>query len=415
MNGNENEKLRQEKWHDRQQKLFNMVSVGVVDEPLNRMYDILSIVALTLNLTGTFLSTYQSFHMQHAQLLTIIDQVTVLFFAVDYVLRILTAGCLYPKAGSSRRAILKYVFSLAGIIDLLSFLPTYLPFFFPAGVVVFRMFRVARILRLFRINAYYDSLNVITEVLASKKNQLMSSVFIIVLLMLAASLCMYSVENPAQPDVFSNAFSGIWWAASTLLTIGYGDIYPITQVGKLLSIIIAFLGVGMVAIPTGIISAGFVEQYSRLKSLGDFNAEEDILFIEIKLKKDDSWVGKSIKELRLPSGMIIAAVLRGQKTIIPKGRVVFRTGDKIIIGAESMGENTRINLKEVVLNKNHRWVGKKIRDLDISRQTFIVMVKREKRNLIPNGNLSLCEGDQVMLLSKPRELEFINQDLSEYQ
>jgi len=233
--------------------------------------------------------------------------------------------------------------------------------------------------------------------------------------MLAASLCMYSVENPAQPDVFSNAFSGIWWAASTLLTIGYGDIYPITQVGKLLSIIIAFLGVGMVAIPTGIISAGFVEQYSRLKNLGAFNVEEDILFIEIKLKKDDSWVGKSIKELRLPSGMIIAAVLRGQKTIIPKGRVVFRTGDKIIIGAESMGENTRINLKEVVLNKNHRWVGKKIRDLDISRQTFIVMVKREKRNLIPNGNLSLCEGDQVMLLSKPRELEFINQDLSEYQ
>ena len=414
MNGNEKENLRQETWRERQEKLFRMVSVGVVDEPLNRMYDIISITALALNLTGTFLSTYQSFQVKHAGMLDFVDQITVLFFALDYVLRILTARCLYPKAGSGGRAISKYVFSVAGIIDVLSFLPSFIPFFFPMGVVVFKLFRVARILRLFRINAYYDSLNVITEVLVSKKNQLMSSVFIILILMFGASLCMYSVEHNYQPDVFSNAFSGLWWAASTLLTIGYGDIYPITTVGKFLSIIIAFLGVGMVAIPTGIISAGFVEQYARLKKLGDYNVEEDILFIEIKLKKKDSWVGQSIKDLRLPFGMIIAAVLRGQKTIIPKGSVVFRPGDKIIIGAESMQENTPINLKDVVLNKNHRWVGKKIRDLDISRQTFIVMVKRKKRILIPNGSLALCEGDEVILFSKNQKLEVIDEDSPEY-
>ena len=73
--------------------------------------------------------------------------------------------------------------------------------------------------------------------------------------MLASSLCMYSLEHEAQPEVFSNAFSGIWWAASTLLTVGYGDIYPITTLGKMFGIFITFLGVGMVAIPTGIISA----------------------------------------------------------------------------------------------------------------------------------------------------------------
>ena len=400
MNENENEKLRREKWHDRQQKLFNMVSVGVVDEPLNRMYDILSIVALTLNLTGTFLSTYQSFHMQHAQLLTIIDQVTVLFFAVDYVLRILTAGCLYPKAGSSRRAILKYVFSLAGIIDILSFLPTYLPFFFPAGVVVFRLFRVARILRLFRINAYYDSLNVITEVLVSKKNQLMSSVFIIVLLMLAASLCMYSVENPAQPDVFSNAFSGIWWAASTLLTIGYGDIYPITQVGKLLSIIIAFLGVGMVAIPTGIISAGFVEQYSRVKRISEYAKEEDLHFVKIELTPGDAWSGQQIKDLQLPHGIIVAVIQRGSNVVVPRGDVILRAGDKVVLGAEALKGDRPVNLKEITLMKNHDWNNTAIKDLDISRQTYIVMVRRDGKALVPNGELELREGDVVILYSK---------------
>ena len=166
-----------------------------------------------------------------------------------------------------------------------------MPMFFPAGAAVFKMFRVARILRLFRINAYYDSLNVITEVLMRKRQQLMSSIFIILVMMLASSLCMYSIENPEQPEVFSNAFSGIWWSVSTLLTVGYGDIYPVTTAGKVMGIIIAFLGVGIVAIPTGIISAGFVEQYSRLQSIGN-GEEQDVHFIKIELKEHDKWAGK---------------------------------------------------------------------------------------------------------------------------
>ena len=112
-----------------------------------------------------------------------------------------------------------------------------------------------------------DALNVITEVIRRKRDQILSSVFIIVMLIIASSLCMYSLEHEAQPEVFKNAFSGIWWSVSTLLTVGYGDIYPVTVLGKMFSIIITFLGVGMVAIPTGILSAGFVEQYSLLRSL----------------------------------------------------------------------------------------------------------------------------------------------------
>lgn len=129
--------------------------------------------------------------------------------------------------------------------------------------VIFRMLRVARIFHLFRLNAKYDSFNIITTVLYEneKRNQIISSVFIVFILMLASSLCMYSVEHEAQPTVFRNAFSGIWWSMSTLLTVGYGDIYPVTTLGCIMAICIAYLGVGAVAIPTGIISAGFVEQY----------------------------------------------------------------------------------------------------------------------------------------------------------
>ena len=251
------------------EKLFRMVSVGVVDEPVNQAYDIISTGALILNLAASIMLTFDRLQADYGPLLLTVEAVTVLFFGVDYVLRLITSNYLYPES-NERDSLLRYIFSFSGIIDLLSFLPYYLPVFFPAGIAAFRMFRVVRIFRLFRINAYYDSLNVITEVIVSKKQQLLSSVFIILTLMLASSLCMYSLEHEAQPEVFTNAFSGIWWSASTLLTVGYGDIYPVTTMGRVFSIIITFLGVGMVAIPTGIISEGFVEQYQPFKKIGDY-------------------------------------------------------------------------------------------------------------------------------------------------
>lgn len=215
---------------------------------VSRAYDILSALIVIVNLAVVVLYTFDKMEENYGDVLLQLERGTVFFFAVDYVLRVFTADFLYPNL-SAPRALTKYLFSFTGIIDLLSFLPYYIPVFFPVGATVFRMFRVIRIFRLFKINAYYDSLNVIAEVISSKKQQLLSSVFTILLLMLASSLCMYSLENEAQPEVFSNAFSGMWWSVSTLLTVGYGDIYPITTLGKIFSIFITFLGVGMVAIP----------------------------------------------------------------------------------------------------------------------------------------------------------------------
>lgn len=380
---------------------FRMVSVGVVDEPINQAYDIVSTVALVVNLAVMIMNTFDTLVERFGDLFAVLEQITVLFFALDYVLRVYTAKYLYPEC-SAWKATFKYMISFAGVIDLLSFLPFYLPIFFPSGAAVFRMFRVARIMRLFRINAYYDSLNVITEVLSSKKQQLLSSVFIILVLMIASSLCMYSIENAAQPGVFKNAFSGIWWSASTLLTVGYGDIYPITTMGKVLGIAITFLGVGMVAIPTGIISAGFVEQYTRLKRIGESGAEEDIKFIHVKLSSRDAWVGKQVKEAGLPHGTIIAVIQRGKETIIPRGHVVLQSGDRLLIGAEAPKDEPPIQIREVLLQKDHAWNGVAVRDLDISRKTFIIMVRRSGRTIIPKGDTVLRTGDEVVLYSQKK-------------
>ena len=264
----------------RRQRIFEIIEIGAPEDHVSRTYDVVNMASIVINLLVSILYTFENIRSQYGALLLSIEAVTVAFFAVDYALRLWTAKCRFPKK-TEFKALRAYALSFSGIVDILSFLPYYLPIFFPAGTAAFRLFRVMRFFRLFRINAYYDSFSVISEVIDSKRQQLISSVFIIVILMVASSLCMYSLEHEAQPDVFTNAFSGMWWAVSTLLTIGYGDIYPVTDVGKLFSIVITFLGVGMVAIPTGIISAGFVDQYSRLKRMSEYAQEADVNFIKV--------------------------------------------------------------------------------------------------------------------------------------
>ena len=376
-----------------------IIEMGSAQDWVSRGYDILSGLMLLANLSASILYTFNSMALQYGGLLVAIEAVTVAFFAVDYALRLWTAPEFFPKL-SSFRSVWKYVFSLTGIVDLLSFLPYYLPIVFPTGAAVFRIFRVVRIFRLFQINAYYSAMNVITEVLRSRRQQLASSVFIILVLMLASSLCMYSLEHEAQPEVFSNAFSGIWWAVSTLLTVGYGDIYPITTAGKIVSIFITFLGVGMVAIPTGIISAGFVDQFSHIKRLSEYAGEQDIQFIKIQLQKRDPWVDKAIKDLELPHDMIIAMIRRGREQLIPGGDVVLKDNDILVLGASAMKDGKHIDLKEIVLRKQNPWNGRLISELDISRQTIIVMIKRNGTMLIPKGDMMLLEGDHVILYSQ---------------
>lgn len=390
-----------------QEQLFKMVSIGVTDSSLNRAYDIISTIALLVNLTAAFAATFDNVEAACGGLLDVVEAVTVFFFAVDYVLRLITAPQQYPES-TGRVAVRRYVLSGYGIIDLLSFLPYYLPAFFPSGVAVFRMFRVIRIFRLFRINAYSDSLSLIGKVLKRQKNQILASVFIITMLILASSLCMYSVEHEAQPDIFKNAFSAIWWATSTLLTVGYGDIYPITFLGQALGIVITFLGVGLVAIPTGIISAGFIEEYQNVKRIEDVEKQEAIHFIEVVMKDNDRWIGKMIKDVGMPQGTIIAIVQRGDETIVPRGDVVIEEGDKLIICAESTTEDILEDVKEIMLKHNHGWNGQKIKNLDISRQAFIILVNRQGRMLIPTGDLVLLEGDKVLIYTKENPNKYMH-------
>lgn len=321
----------------RKKRIFDIIQIGNDRDFVSRAFDIFIMVMILCNL---FIAIFETFDLsaRYMRILHLTELITVIVFTIEYLLRVWTSEYLYPEASGRHKALGRYVFSFGGLVDLLSFLPFYLPFFFPAGIVAFRMFRVIRILRLFRVNVYYDAFNVITNVLNKKKDQLLSSIFIILVLMVAASLCMYSLEHEAQPDVFKNAFSGFWWSVSTLLTVGYGDIYPITILGRFFGIIITFLGVGMVAIPTGILSAGFVEQYAHVKQMDEDTEKHKTHFMHLEITEKNPWAGKRIHDLVLPSNLRIVLVRRGERTIEPTETFRLNVGDRIVVESEKKYE-----------------------------------------------------------------------------
>jgi len=154
------------------------------------------------------------------------------------------------------------------IIDLLAILPFYLPMILPFNLLGLRTVRLLRLLRIFKFHRYSEAVASIGFVLKRKIFSITAALFMVLILLVIASLLIYYVEHDAQPTAFQNAFSGLWWAVATLTTVGYGDIYPITVIGKILGTVIAFLGIGMVAIPTGILSSGFIEYLDRSKRKG---------------------------------------------------------------------------------------------------------------------------------------------------
>jgi len=195
---------------------------------------------------------------------------------------------------SKSRATIRFLVSFDGIMDLLTIIPA----FFLSGFVIFRMLRVARVFHLFRLNAKYDSFNVITTVLYEKRNQIISSVFIVL-----------------------------------ILTVGYGDIYPITTLGRIMAICIAYLGVGAVAIPTGIISAGFVEQYQRKSSISNLKDADIKEIAEIFV--DRRFAGKTVEEIEDSQQVTIFLVLRDDLSVLPQKDTILKLNDIIIIRGEN--------------------------------------------------------------------------------
>jgi len=189
-----------------------------------------------------------------------------LIFLIEYICRLYAVGLNPQYSGFLGR--IKYFFSFYALIDLISFAPFLL---FPTANESFllRLFRMLRLFALLKTSRNASGLILIGKVIMAKKYELIFSILITFMVVFISAICLYLAEGEIYPEAFGSIPRALWWSSVTLTTIGYGDIVPITVLGKILTIIITIASIGIVAIPTGILAAGFSEALSELKSRKD--------------------------------------------------------------------------------------------------------------------------------------------------
>lgn len=243
--------------------IFEIIDPTHADDGISRAFNIGMLILIVINILAVVLETEEGLYSQYKTYFHFIDIFSVGVFTVEYILRLWTCTehIKYKSPISGR---IRYALSASMIIDLLSFLPFYLPL----GGLDLRIIRAVRLIRLFRIfkmGRYTQSLSMLANVIKTKKEELVITLFSGGVLLIIASSMMYFIERQAQPDLFGSILDAVWWGAATLTSVDYGDVYPVTLLGKLMGLFIAVVGIGLFALPAGIIASGFASELQRQK------------------------------------------------------------------------------------------------------------------------------------------------------
>lgn len=219
------------------------------------------------------LESVHSFNEQYRDFFFVSELVVVGIFTVEYILRLwsCTEDTRYRRPVIGR---VRYALTLFVLLDLLAILPFYLPLFVTLDARFLRALRLVRFLRLAKLARYSHSVGLLIRVVRRQKETLIVTMLFIIILIVFASCLMWQVENEVQPDKFSSIPDTMWWAVATVTTVGYGDVVPVTPLGKFLGAFIAMLGVGMVAVPAGIMVSGFIDESKEQEERCDLQSTD---------------------------------------------------------------------------------------------------------------------------------------------
>ncbi len=233
------------------------------DSFASRLFDWFIISVIVIAVISIILESEPSLHAQFTPTFLAIEYVTVTLFTIEYILRFWTAP-VSRKRGHlpPRKARLGYVTSFHAIIDLLAILPLFLSFF----AIDLRFLRVIRLLRIFKLTRYNSAINTLLSVIKREARAFSSVLFVLIIIVIISSSCIYLLEHEKQPEQFGSILKSMWWSIVTLSTVGYGDASPVTPLGKLFGGLIMTVGIGLVALPAGLLASAFSEQLHKNKS-----------------------------------------------------------------------------------------------------------------------------------------------------
>lgn len=243
----------------RKKRIFEILELATAGDTSSRIFDIFIITLIILNVIAVILQSMKSLDSRYAQLFWRFEIFSIAVFTVEYLLR-LWSCTTDENIRMSIRGRIKFALTPLALVDLFAILPFYIPMVIPIDLRFIRILRLSRLFRMFKMTRYSRAFRTIGNVIKKSKEELAITLLVMAVLLLLSSSVMYIVERDVQPEVFSSIPAALWWGVATLTTVGYGDVCPITPLGKFIGGIIALLGIGMFALPAGILASGFAEE-----------------------------------------------------------------------------------------------------------------------------------------------------------
>lgn len=250
--------IRRNKGRTFRQKVFSLLHATPTSGPLHRYIDRLIIAAVLISVVSIVLETVPAIHAIFQNEFAVLEIATIVLFSVEYVARVYSA-CEVAKYKDPIKGRLRYMVSIPALIDLVSILPFFLGILLNQ-VVDTRFLRIFRLTRLLKVTRYTGTLNTLIKAISREKRVLFASAFMMLLLVVLTASLGYELEHDAQPDKFDSIPSAMYWAVITLASVGYGDISPITPMGRAMTVVISLIGIGIFAIPAGLMASAFTDQ-----------------------------------------------------------------------------------------------------------------------------------------------------------
>lgn len=299
--------------------VFRVLEPGKDSGSLSRIVDMLLVTLIMASVIAVILESMADVSVKYAEVFFWFEAFTVSVFSVEYFLRVWTCveNPQYIKGdGNPIVARLRFMGSFHAVVDLLAILPFYMIMFGLFGNADMRFLRAVRLLRVLKLTRYSPALNMLIATMAENGRNLAAAFSILLTVMLLAASGIYYFERDAQPEDFGSIPAAMWWAFATLTTVGYGDVTPITVGGKIFGACITVVGLGMVALPTGILASGFAEQLrqrsNRFKASAESAWDDGVITAdeheELERLRKELGLGEHTASQILDAGMVKRAI-----------------------------------------------------------------------------------------------------------